>query len=602
MDFEQLNNTIKNYLDNDKTNSAIMLTGEWGSGKSYYIRNELLPYIEKDGDKKCIVVSLYGISDIAEINKNIYLELRAKMLSKKSEKISSGKLIAKTIVKGVTSFFGVDLSVSEKDLNNLYSSVDLTGKLIVLEDVERSSIDIKEILGYVNSLVEQDGVKVLLVANEQEIYKYEEIVEEKDGKKNIKKVFSSDTLEYLKIKEKTINDTIYFMGNYIETIENIMRNFSNKYFDLMIADKNILGYSNIADEIRYAIMTIEVNSYNFRSFIFGCQKVVDLLNGIDFDLDIDFVRALFLGVIIFAFKHKKNVFLCWEDDKSITSTTLGSYKYPLYKIAYDYVVFQQKDKKLLEASNRNFIEQRDALLKKNAVSEVLNVIYNYYELNEEDVVSAVISTCDFLEKDDIPYSEYLKLSNYLISLKYVVECYDLVDKCKNFMIQNIRKASMQNNIKLLHNSGIELHTEDEQKEFAEFEKELKDIADSDNRQWQDYNYTVEEFDEFYGKISKREDRFLSDRAFMQKIDVDKLLQLIPLLETSQISKLRSVFLGRYGYANINEFFMLEKPYLEQLKQGLEELLKQGAFEDKIKANQIKWFISNLENFILKLNK
>lgn len=48
--------------------------------------------------------------------------------------------------------------------------------------------------------------------------------------------------------------------------------------------------------------------------------------------------------------------------------------------------------------------------------------------------------------------------------------------------------------------------------------------------------------------------------------------------------------------------MLEKPYLEQLKQGLEELLKQGAFEDKIKANQIKWFISNLENFILKLNK
>lgn len=126
---------------------------------------------------------------------------------------------------------------------------------------------------------------------------------------------------------------------------------------------------------------------------------------------------------------------------------------------------------------------------------------------------------------------------------------------------------MQNKIKLLHNSGIELHTEDEQKEFAEFEKELKDIADSDNRQWQDYNYTVEEFDEFYGKISKREDRFLSDRAFMQKIDVDKLLQLIPLLETSQISKLRSVFLGRYGYANINEFFMLEKPYLEQLKQG-----------------------------------
>ena len=30
MDFEQLNNTIKNYLDNDKTNSAIMLYWRMG--------------------------------------------------------------------------------------------------------------------------------------------------------------------------------------------------------------------------------------------------------------------------------------------------------------------------------------------------------------------------------------------------------------------------------------------------------------------------------------------------------------------------------------------------------------------------------------------
>lgn len=53
-------------------------------------------------------------------------------------------------------------------------------------------------------------------------------------------------------------------------------------------------------------------------------------------------------------------------------------------------------------------------------------------------------------------------------------------------------------------------------------------------------------------------------------------------------------------ANEQEIYKYEE--IEQLKQGLEELLKQGAFEDKIKANQIKWFISNLENFILKLNK
>ena len=66
------NNFIKNYLENNKTNSAIMLTGEWGSGKSHYIKNELVPYIENSDDKKCIIVSLYGINQVDDINKSIY--------------------------------------------------------------------------------------------------------------------------------------------------------------------------------------------------------------------------------------------------------------------------------------------------------------------------------------------------------------------------------------------------------------------------------------------------------------------------------------------------------------------------------------------------
>lgn len=51
----------------------------------------------------------------------------------------------------------------------LYSSVDLSSKLLVFEDLERSNIDLIKLLGYVNNLVERDGVKVLLVANENEI-------------------------------------------------------------------------------------------------------------------------------------------------------------------------------------------------------------------------------------------------------------------------------------------------------------------------------------------------------------------------------------------------------------------------------------------------
>lgn len=76
--------------------------------------------------------------------------------------------IRRSTLKVGTSFFGIDLSHSDEDMQKLFESIDLSGKLIILEDLERSGIDILEVLGYVNNLVEQDGVKVLLVANEEE--------------------------------------------------------------------------------------------------------------------------------------------------------------------------------------------------------------------------------------------------------------------------------------------------------------------------------------------------------------------------------------------------------------------------------------------------
>ena len=131
-----------------------MLIAPWGMGKSYYIQNSLIPHLEKDGAKRCVVVSLYGMNDIKDISKAIYLEIRAKAISCAGEKFEAGKIVGKTILKGVLSKVGIDLSLEEQDLEKLYSSIDLTNRLIILEDLERSGISIKQVLGYVNNLVE----------------------------------------------------------------------------------------------------------------------------------------------------------------------------------------------------------------------------------------------------------------------------------------------------------------------------------------------------------------------------------------------------------------------------------------------------------------
>lgn len=243
----ELNNYIKHYLEEDKTHTAIMLTGEWGSGKTYYVENVLAPFLKNENKKnRCIVISLYGLENISEISKSIYMELRMKALEKNSEVKATGKLIAKTIVKGVAGIFGIDANMSEDDLQNLYSSIDLSDKLLIFEDLERTNIDLIKLLGYINNLVERDGVKLLLVANEDEIlnkttetfnFDFATLLttssknsDEEDNTKNI----PENIQKYLRIKEKTVSDTICFESNYYEAVKNIVGTFDNKKINEII--------------------------------------------------------------------------------------------------------------------------------------------------------------------------------------------------------------------------------------------------------------------------------------------------------------------------------------------------------------------------------
>ena len=244
----ELNEYIRHYLEEDKTKSAIMLSAPWGTGKSYYIQNVLRQHLKKEGKDRCVVVSLYGMRDLSEISKSLYLEIRVKPIKENiankwnkifgkkqsSQSKHTSEVVAtivgggKTILKGITDYHGIDLSSSNDSLQQLYESINLQDKLIILEDVERSDIDLISIMGYVNSLVEQDGVKVLLVANEDEILKKEPIeVETKEEEEKLEsyhklgldnRKYTEKTKEYLKTKEKTISDTIRFEGDSSEAI------------------------------------------------------------------------------------------------------------------------------------------------------------------------------------------------------------------------------------------------------------------------------------------------------------------------------------------------------------------------------------------------
>ena len=391
---EELNQYILHYLTDDKTNSAIMLTGDWGTGKSYYIQHSLKPFLEKDenGKHQCVIVSLYGLNDTAEISKSIYLGTRLKFLNAASEKATTVRFAGKTIVKSVAGFFGVDLSQDEDALEQLYASVDLTGKLIILEDLERSGIDILEVLGYVNSLVEQDGVKILLVANENEIIQYESIVSEKKEPQTLDDQFNQIAHEdekrltetaqkYREAKEKTVSDTIIFEGNFGEAAKQIIGAYNSPNLTA-IAEAD--GLTEIITVCR------DIGVTNLRTFVFASQKAADIFQiiNLDYTEDEDYIKTVFFGILAFSHKMKSGKEIAWSNDNDF-SMELGMKKYPLFRSCYNYIRWQAFDADRVD-------DEKDALNKlrlyddKTITSDLdLQIIYSWWLHTEAEVLASV---------------------------------------------------------------------------------------------------------------------------------------------------------------------------------------------------------------------
>ena len=570
MTYEELNKYMKNYVENDITGRAIMLTSAWGSGKSYYVKNILKKHLESDegGKHDCVIVSLYGITNIADISKAIYVDLRTLIKESKSELATTAgvaaKIIGKTLLNGLTSIANVDIAkLSDDDFQKVYESINLTGKLIVLEDIERTKIDLIELMGYVNNLCECDGVKILLVANEEELSTLDKSNETDNSIKST----------YRKIKEKTVADTLQFSADYKQTINSIIDSFNND--DL----KEIKDCVNVR---RNGIFQTEIN--NYREFIVACQKACDIFNFIkknNIESNTEFNKCVFVGVAFYLQKRLTDHNLKFEANSIFDVSLSGDDKYPLLRFCYDYINYQVLDiddiKKAIKKYDRYllFVDQKE-----DDVDILVLIQYNLYNESEvKEAINNIYSKLDDIKK--ISLNKYAKIVSYLILLKYDIGLeIDDYDKIINKIVQNIKKEN-PSNIKFF-SYFLEFSNPNDKREFDNIKEII--LNELKNNAKIEFSKDLEGYRKYIDKTLELGDdlRKTNVNYMIEQMSLDDLKEYLQEFTPKDLDGIKHI-LWSLEFSLINE---KNCNAIKEFQKHIQKIIKDNTDLDKIKKFQL----------------
>ncbi len=239
---------VIDYVKLPHTDYAILINGPWGCGKTYFWKNIVGPELKKLLDSKYIervlYISLYGVSDVKDIDRSLFSQsypgIRKKCVGK----------ISRFVGSAIEALGYVDLAKI-----NLRSLVKVDGSVICFDDLERSNLPFNEVLGYINTFVEHEGAKIVVLCNEKSI-------EEADNK------------FYKKMKEKVIGNSLDYQPDYKTVLSTLMEEYKDQkeFYDFLIKNTDLILHlfkSSKTDNLRSLRRVITTLNMVFKTIYEG---------------------------------------------------------------------------------------------------------------------------------------------------------------------------------------------------------------------------------------------------------------------------------------------------------------------------------------------
>lgn len=480
LNIEEAKTVVLDYVKERSYNYALLVDGEWGCGKTFFIKETVIPEIEKiemksnangeygkgkkqkdkDNRIKVLYLSLYGVNSINDISERI-LQSQIETRIKSKRKLIPGIKLTAELIETIFNRAGA-FRKSEETLMQLFT--DWNNYVLVFDDLERAHIHINLIFGYINQFVEQYEAKVIVIANQSEIYStlMQSNLEQKymvcstakikfpDGKEPSKSEITlkemnnrldyvfGESDQYKKIKEKLIGRTIYFKPDLTKSIEQItLRSVTNK----SVKQKVLKSIPNIVDIMQ------SKEHFNLRTYQFALhflERILLLNERVEIDLLTDqFVYTLVNSILCvsIAFKNGEKNF-GWSNEAEFGQININSQKLlgewiPSFRFVHDYVYYSIYDENRIVEVFKEYFRQLE--LKATHEDSAFNKLQGYWILDDEEIIQQLESLKQEVQINDEYFIErYLLILSDLYNLRRIGFDID-IDLYVTSMIKTIEK-------------------------------------------------------------------------------------------------------------------------------------------------------------------
>lgn len=432
MSNEQVIDVVKEYVDYKAYMQAILIDGEWGVGKTYFIKNELINCLKMFTYSKVIYISLYGLSNVQEIYNEICYSIMSNKL-KPNVPIESNKKdrylkISANLVTKLSSTAISKLGFDTEKMPTISDFFDINNFILILDDLERTNIDLNSALGFINTLVEHDNNKVILIANETEID-------------------SDQKASYDKIKEKVISKTLKYSPDLDKVIGNIIKEYCTP------------------DEQAYLLKHVELikkmfydyKHENLRTLVFivmaysKISKTIDQIKSKSKYLDYERYNILKYCIVasIYIKDSKRKQLNEWENEIEVSYIKLKDDPSSIvgYKFIDEYLLHGVYDKekviKILKDSiayQEEKAEKRYSRVDDNNLS--ISNFHNYFELEDKEVELLLNQLYEELKTRKYNIVTFKDIIIWLINVqsigfdininKYIKEMLDFISESEDF--------------------------------------------------------------------------------------------------------------------------------------------------------------------------